>query len=312
MKTYNKFILALLGSTLVVSTGTAQTWTVNGNPQSTPLTASANEAAVAIDPITGIASVRTPGAGPSLTISANPSALAVNASTTVSWNAAGFGGNLNCTRSSTPTLSGWTGSISTASGSVSVTMPSTAQTVTLTLNCTGDNGTAGNSTNVTVASAGQCGLRPPSLFGSPRNLINQTFSSVWNSSFPGPFNAAYGAGVPGINEGTVIAYSFVAPTGNAVEGYLLAVYSPDSGGRGSLAAGFSECPGEINNLTPTCSGSAGKIRSEWTSTGRAGACNLIPGRTYYYNLSVESCVSGPEPGTPGGICSFRLESKRYF
>lgn len=312
MKTYNKLMLALLGSALVVGTGSAQTWTVNGNTQSTPLTTNANEAAIAIDPISGVASVRTPGAGPSVSISANPTPANVGTATSISWATSGFGNNLNCTRTASAGTSGWSGSWPAATGSVSVTMPATAQTVTLTLSCTGDSGSAVNSTNVSVQQPGQCGSRPPSVFGSPRQLVSQTFFNIWGSEFPGQFNAAYGAGVAGINDGTVHAYAFNAPTGNTIEGYILAVYSPDSGGRGSLAAGFSECPGEISNSTPTCLGSLGKIRSEWTSNGRAGACNLIPGRTYYYNMSFDSCVFGPDPGTAGGSCSFRLESKRYF
>lgn len=315
MKIYTKFILSILGSALMVGTGSAQSWTVNGTTQATQLTTSANEAALAIDPLTGIASVKTAGAGPSISISANPATVNVGAATSVSWTASGFGNNLACTRTSNASLGGWSGPFNLASGSASVTMPASPQTVTITLSCTGDNGSASNFTSVVVSqpNTGACATRPPGVFGSPRQVVSQTFFSAWNRDFPGQFNTAFGLGIAGIGEGTVIAYSFVAPTSNFIEGYLLAVYSPDGGGRGSLAAGFSECPGEINNLTPTCGGSLGKIRSEWTTNGRAGACNLIPGRTYYYNLSVENlCLFGPDPGTPGGVCSFRLESKRYF
>lgn len=315
MKISTKFILSILGSALIVGTGSAQTWTVNGTTQATQLTTSAGEAAVAIDPLTGIASIKTAGAGPSISISANPATVAVSVATSVSWTASGFGNNLTCTRTSNASLAGWSGTSIVTSGSASVTMPASAQTVTITLSCTGDNGSASNFTSVVVTQpgTGQCASRPPGVFGSPRQVVNQTFFSAWARDFPGQFNTAYGAGVAGISDGTVIAYSFVAPTGNSIEGYLLAVYSPDGGGRAGLAAGFSECAGEISNMTPTCSGSLGKIRSEWTTNGRVGACNLIPGRTYYYNLSTDGpCVFGPDPGTPGGVCAFRLESKRYF
>ena len=314
MKTYNKFILALLGTTLVVGTGAAQTWTVNGSPQSTPLTTSANEAAVAIDPVSGIASVRTPGAGPSVLISANPTSVNVSVNTSISWTASGFGNNLNCTRTSSPSgLNNWSGSFPNATGSVFVTMPATAQTVTLTLSCTGDNGTASNFITVAVnPNNGTCSNRPPNVFGSPRAVVRKTFSSIWNTDFPGVFGSAFGVNAPPIADGTVVAYSFVAPFNNVIEGYLQLAFSPDGGGRGTLAAGFSECEGEINNLQPTCEAGTFKLRNEWTTTGRAGACSLIPGRTYYYNMSTEGpCVFGPDPGTPGGLCSFRLNSRRY-
>lgn len=315
MKTHNKLILSMLGSAFVVGAVSAQNWTLNGATQPSQLTSSGNESAVAIDPLTGVASVKTAGVGPSVTLNASSGSVPVNTSTNISWSASNFGNNLNCTRTSSPFLSGWSGSSAVTSGSVSVAMPGTPQVVTLTISCTGENGSASNSTNVTVTqSTGPvgCEQRPPAVNGSARFLVTQSFSGLWGSAFPGPFNIAYGVGQPGISDGTVLALEFVAPV-TSIQGYLLAVYSPDSGGRGSLAAGFSECPGEINTMAPACASSVGKIRSEWTTTGREGACNLIPGRTYYYNISVENaCVFGPDPGSPGGTCSYRLESKRYF
>ena len=315
MKIFNKFILSMLGSALIVGTGSAQNWTVNGTTQTTQLTTSASEAAVAIDPLTGVASIKTAGAGPSVAISANPSTVFVNGASTISWTASGFGNNLNCSRTSSPTLTGWTSSSNVATGSVSVTMPATAQTVTLTLSCSGDNGTASNFTTVAVNTNNNgvdCTSRPPNVFGSPRTLVRNTFFSIWNTDFPGIFGSSFGVAAPPIADGTVVAYSFVAPSNNTIEGYLQLAFSPDGGGRGTLAAGFSECEGEINNLQPTCDAGTFKLRNEWTTTGRVGACNLIPGRTYYYNMSIEGpCLQGPDPGVPGGLCSFRLNSRRY-
>lgn len=271
--------------------------------------------AVSIDPRTGTISINatSSASGPSVTLSASPSSVVANGTTTVSWVATDFGNNLSCIRSSNPALSSWSGSSSLASGSTSITMPATSQSVTLTLSCSGANGSNSNFTNVTVGGAVDCSSRPPGVLGSPRKVVNQTFTSIWNTDFPGIFGSAYGSQVPGISDGSVLAFSFVAPLNNVVEGYLQAVYSPESGGRGSLASAFSECPGVIDNSTPTCEPSFGKVRNEWTTTGRANACNLIPGRTYYFNLSIQNeCVFGPDPGQAGGICSFRLESRRYF
>ena len=294
MKTYNKLMLALLGSTLVVGTGSAQTWTVNGNTQSTPLTTNANEAAVAIDPLSGIASVRTPGAGPSVSISANPTSVNVGVNTSISWTASGFGNNLNCTRSSSPALSGWSGPSSGATGSVSVTMPATAQTVTITLSCSGDSGSAANSTNVNVIQSGSsvdCSQRPPSYNGTPRTLVNRSYFEAWDLPFPGAIGqGAFNGGGTGILHGTVSAFQFVAPSSATVpfDGYLISVYSPEHGGRGTIVAGFSECPGEINNQTPNCAGDISKPRSDWTVRvpPTANFCAFVPGRTYYYNINI--------------------------
>lgn len=287
-------------------------WSINGFVQPTRLSTNAIESAVAVDPLTGTTAIKT---APPPTLSLNAiSPVNGGASTTVTWSSTNFIGIVNCTRTSNPSLSAWSGTSQLASGSLNVLMPTQPQIVTLTLNCTADNGSASSSANVEVQPPlPNCTNRPPAVFGSPRVLVSRTFFSMWNTNFPGQFNAAYGAGTPGIADGTVIAYSFVAPFNNTIEGYLLAVYSQDLGGRGAIAAGFSECPGEISSSQFSgCSGALGKIRSEWTTSGRAGACNLVPGRTYHFNLSTESCVTGPEPGTPGGVCSFRLESKRYF
>ncbi len=269
--------------------------------------------AVSIDPLTGAARISaTSGVNNlSVTISATPGAVATNVAVTVSWSTSGFTGALNCTRISSPFLSGWSGTSTLASGSTSVTMPSTPGQVSLTLNCTGSNGTASNFVNVMVTSdvGVDCSTRPPGVRGSPRILVNREFSSIWETDFPGIFGPTF---LGSVNDGTVIAYAFVAPFDNTIEGYFQSVPSPETGGRGAAATGISECPGDISDAVPTCEPSFGKTRNEWTSTGRPGACNLIPGRQYYYNFSMETlCVFGPNPGLPGGVCSFRLESKRY-
>ena len=306
MKTHNKIILSMLGSALLAGTVSAQNWTVNGTTNPLPLTTSSDLSAVAIDPLTGVASVRTaaPAGTPSVSISAAPTSVNVNGTTTVTWSTAGFTGALNCTRTG-----GWSGSSSEASGSVLVTMPSTQQTVTLTLSCTASNGTASNFTNVVVTPTGvNCSARPPAVLGSPRVLVNREFFSLYGTNFPGTFGPTI---LGSVADGTVAAYAFVAPVDNVISGFLLSTASPE-GGRGAAIAGLSECPGEISETPINCFGGTGKTRNEWTTTGRVNSCNLIPGRQYYYNFSTQgSCVSGPDPGTPGANCFFRLESKRY-
>ena len=305
MKTYNRIILSILGCALV-AVGSA----VNGAPQNI-------ESAVSIDPFTGFVEVKIFPA-PSVAISANPTSVSVNLATSVSWTASNFGGNLNCTRTSTPTLSGWNGAFTGASGTVSVTMPASAQTVTLTLSCTGDNGSAGNSTNVTVTpSTADCSTRPPSYNGSPRFLVSRSFFEAWKLDFPGSVGqGAFNGGTMGIQHGTVSAFQFIAPSASAVpfDGYLQMVYNPDRGGRGTIVAGFSECPGVINSLVPNCEASVSKPRSDWTVKipPTTSLCALVPGRTYYYNISVSNTGCTFSSGATGAECGYRLESKQYF
>ena len=320
MKTHNKIILSMLGSAFLAGTVSAQNWTVNGTTQPLPLTTSSEQSAVAIDPLTGVASVRTaaPAGTPAVSISAVPTSVNVNGATTVAWSTSGFTGAINCTRTSSPVLSGasgWSGSSSVASGSVSVTMPSTQQTVTLTLSCTASNGTASNFTNVVVTSDNtvNCLARPPGVSGAPgvpassRILVNRPFTSIWGTDFPGSFGPTI---ITSITDGTVIAYAFVAPFNNTIEGYFQTVPTPQASGLGTAATSISECPGDISNAVPTCEPSFGKTRNEWTTNGRLGACNLIPGRQYYYNLSILGSCTFVGIGTPGATCAFGIEAKR--
>ncbi len=319
MKTYNKLILSIFGSAFVAGTVSAQTFTVTG--QGTQLSTSSNLSAVAIDPATGQTTINaeTPASQPSVTISATPGSVATNGAVTVSWSTSAFTGAVNCTRISSPVLSGWNESSTLASGSTSVTMPSTPGQVSLTLSCTGSNGSATSpAANVTVTQPGQtvdCSNRRPGVSGAPgvpgssRILVNREFSSIWGTNFPGIFGPTI---VNTVADGTVVAYAFVAPPNNDnIEGWFQTVPTPTASGRGTAATGLSECPGDISNAVPTCEPSFGKTRNEWTTTGRLNACNLIPGRQYYYNLSVlGSCTFGVG-GSPGATCAFGIESRRY-
>ncbi len=316
MKTIFKTIAILTGACLFAASGFAQTWSATGGGASSgTLTDSATESAVTINPADGVTLVRSAAVGTRVVNLSASSPVQVGQSTSVTWSTSGITGTVSCTRTN-----GWTGT-SGGSGTQNVTMPGTAQTVTLTLTCTGDNGSASASANVTVsANTGgtDCTSRPPSYLGSPRTLVNASFSTLWGILFPGVFDSA-SITFPNISDGTVLAFAFTAPPASASpsEGYILNVLSPVAGGRGTIAAGFSECPGEMSNTTtPTCKVSDTKPRSEWTviPPGRQDACNMVPGRLYYYNLSMDNagCVSGPDPGTPGASCAYRIVSKKYL
>ena len=325
MKTHNKIILSMLGSAFLAGTVSAQNWTVNGTTNPLPLTTSSDLSAVAIDPLTGVASVRTaaPAGTPAVSITAAPGSVVVNGTTTVTWSATGFtdGAGIavtpTCTRTSSPALSGWSGtSVVPIPIPVSVTMPGTQQTVTLTLSCTASNGTASNFTNVVVTQPGagvDCSFRPPGYNSgttgvtSPRTLVIRSFFSLYNASFPGPPGQRWDGQPSGVSDGIVLAFEFVAPAA-PLNGYLELVSSTDRGGFGVPTTGFSECPGYIVQRlqgSPTaldpCWGGDTKPTAYWTLNPTTPSCLLTPGKTYYFNITLaDRCLnSNNQPANCG-------------
>ena len=324
MKARNKTILLMLGSAFLVGTASAQEWTINNVPQDgislrqQPLIESSTVSAIAIDPSNGKATIKTatPAGTPSVSISAAPASVSINGTTTVSWSTSGFTGAINCTRTSSPALSGWSGSSTLASGSVSVTMPGTAQTVSLTLSCTGLPNSASNSTNVAVTQPGvgvDCSTRPPGYNSgtigviSPRTLVIRPFFSLYKASFPGPPGQRWDGQPSGVADGTVLAFEFVAPAA-PLNGFLELAPSTDRGGFGVPTTGFSECPGYIVQRlqgSPTaldpCWGGDGKPTAYWTLNPTTPSCLLTPGKTYYFNITLaDRCLnSNNQPANCG-------------
>ena len=300
----------MVGFAFVAGTGSAQTYTVNGVTQPSPLIESATLSAVSVDPFTGNVAIRTaaPAGTPVVSISAAPASVSVNGTTTVSWSTSGFTGALNCTRTSSPALSGWTGTSTLASGSVAVTMPSAAQTVTLTLSCTGGNGTASNSTNVAVTQPGgvDCSTRPPgynsngTIAGtSPRSLVVRPFLQLFNEAFPGTSGSRWQGDPNGVADGAVLAFEFVAANTLRPNGRFEAVDNPDRGGFGQVTTAISECPGHIAQRSQSapaelsaCWGGFLKTSAYWSFIPGNNDCLLIPGKTYYYNITMsERCLN---------------------
>jgi hypothetical protein len=150
MKTQMKLWLAMAGS-VIVGTGSAQTWTVNGTPQTTQLTQDAAQSAVAINPESGQVDLLTGGAvqTPTLTITA-PTSVSVNQNFTVTYTAVNFT-PVTCTASSTPSLNGWNGVVS--NGTASVTAPGATGQVSLNLFCTRSGGSNVTANNVIVTAS---------------------------------------------------------------------------------------------------------------------------------------------------------------
>ena len=305
MKTH-KLLLALIG-TLIVGTGSAQTWTVNGTTQGTALTSSSTESAVAIDPVSGTVALQTAGVVTTPTVNVGaPGSSGLGQNFSVTWSTNGFTGTVSCTASASTSVAGWSGTLT--SSPVQVTAPSSAQSLTLTLQCTGSNGTASGSAVVAISDS-TC--RPPGYTRDatspfvPYQLQPTTFATLMANGFPG-FNSF---NLGSLGGGQVIAAEFVAPASTASDGYF--EITSLASGPGTPITSLSTCPGDIDyrlNGTPATRGCM-RVGNEngpaWTiSQGQSLSvirCILTPGTRYYLNIAFESC--------DGGTCNFRIASR---
>jgi hypothetical protein len=301
-----KCLLVVVGA-VIVGTGSAQTWTLNGTTQGQNLISSSSESAVAINPIDGVVAVKTASGGPVLTVNVNTTSTAtVNQVISVNWSNSGFTGTVTCTASSVPTVSGWNGVVS--SSPVQVTMPANAGNVSLSLSCTGTNGTQSSGTNVTVSGGGTCPPFP-SYNNVQYNVQTISFSSAFATSFPG-YNFQY-ASAFGTAQGQAI--EFIAPTVTDADGLFQMALTTGGGGSGVPITSISKCAGQwgdsLNNVGGngrTCFKLSGEDGPEWTVQNNlpfsSTRCLLVPGERYYINIAFDNCT--------GSACSFRLFSRR--
>jgi hypothetical protein len=316
MKTQMKLWLAMAGS-LIVGTGSAQTWTVNGTTQSAQLTQDAGQSAVAINPESGQVDLVTGGVAPTLTITA-PGSVSVNQSFTVSYSATNFT-PATCTASSTPSLNGWNGVVS--GGTASVTAPGATGQVSLNLFCTRSGGSNVTATAVivTVNNPLNC-PGTPNIGGTataPVTVVrgNQVFVSVVNFSdlflgnaFPGgPSGTTTPLASLPFNE--VRALQFEMPNNLSSDGLFSLSESSGGGGTGQPVLAISQCPGEARNLAPSPRSCGDGPTSQtavasWTDLDNGfqfsnRRCQLTPGQTYYLNIALQC---------PNGSCGFVLKT----
>jgi hypothetical protein len=310
MKMQNKLWLALVG-TLIVGTGSAQTWTVDGLNQASQLTTNASQSAVAVDPATGQVDLVTGTTiNPTLTIQSS-GAPTVNQLFTVSYTATNFTPSV-CTATSTPTLTGWNGVLTGTSSQASST---TAGTFSLSLSCTraGGSPVTSNTLSVTVTNPntncpapnilGATTIRGATVFASDRPF-QATFTSpeVPNPTFPAPTGVTSQPFDVQYNEVTAIA--FVMPTGGLpTDGTLQASESPTAA-RGIPIIALSDCRGDtrtsLNTGARSCvdGGFSGQTAGvSWTDTDNNfpqsfQKCRLTPGVTYFINIASTCSFNG--------------------
>ncbi len=305
----------VIALSIVVGTGSAQNWRVDNVQQTNPLIDSNTSSAVAIDPVTGQAFVRTqaPVAGPSVSVT-GPSSGALSAIVTVNWSAASFTGTVSCDATTSSSATGWTATGLGASGSRQVTLPANAGSISLSMTCTGQNGSATGSLPINVTGACGTGSNYQGLGISGTTI---SFNSLaWPSAgqnFPG-FTSGGSNGEQFFDISTnYIALSFVMPANTVPDGGFQSTQVLN-GATGDPNLSITECPGVFNNSSGLCYGPAqtsSKSGIDWKVQGAVGLrCELIPGRTYYLNIGAETGgATGFTWGCTGGIpCRFKISA----
>ncbi len=304
--------LKLIGAIVAIS-GTASAADIIIDNQSIPGT---DVNSITISPATGNLNIATI---PGYTVTRNgttpppPSAVAITSflatpatitegqSTSLSWNTQNAA---SCTPTVTPASNGaeaWAAlSIGLPSGSTNITI-STAGSYTFTLTCVDTaNGSAVRNAVVTVNTPapppvpGSCAT--PSLTG-----IDDTWLELWGFDFPQPGFATRDDNIP------FSGYkSYQFNTGNVVDnGLLTEVANTQTSGlrRGAI----SECPGDFN-VAPECDhawGIGGGIT--WATDGKAGACQLQPNTTYYFNMTFTDGFDPNSSTCSGSPCRITIQ-----
>ena len=309
--------MVFMALSLMVGTGSAQNWNLDGALQTRALTNSNTETAVAIDPATGATFLRQAPTTTNPTVSVTaPAGANTNAVVSVSWSSDNFGGTTTCTPSTSSGATGWSGA-QAGSGSLNVTMPGSVGSVTLNMSCTGPNGTANGSGTISVTSpgTGNCGTSPntPNYFGTPITGSTSAFASTNFGAFPG-FGPGGLGGITVSNSLSAmqfLALDFIAPATAVADG-AFAMALTTSGGSGQAVLSIAPCPGVFSSSLNTagspgrtCQGGLGKSSVDWTINNTQGnspfRCLLVPGRNYYLNAYVNAC---------DGVCAFIIQGLR--
>lgn len=227
---------------------------------------------------TGTVEPSPPGAVSITGFSASASTVNEGQSTTLSW---------STQNASSCTASGGTGGWNTLNvglpnGSVAVTIAA-AGTYTFTLTCQDiSGGSAVRSATVVAKTA----TPTQTCSAAPLSGNVMPWKTFWLVDFPSPGYDNRFATIPRTG---YLALKF--ETGSLVDdGKMSTIETTVTDG---IRIGtFSECPGDFD-VAPECDyvwGISGGIR--WATNGRAGACQLKPNTTYYFNVTFTDGVNG--------------------
>ena len=201
---------------------------------------------------------------------ANPDAMTVGDTTTISWN------TVNA-ESCTPTggTSDWTSqSISLPSGSANITIASQGS-YNFSLTCVGPNSDQQTKSDVVTVSPETQSCDSVTLAG---NIVG--WGTFWSATFPNPV-------YENVTNWIVPQKGYVAlefNTGNVNDDGKISSLE-NSSTPGIRIGSISQCPGDFN-VPAECSyswGLGGGLR--WATNGRLGACDLDSNTTYYFNIT---------------------------
>jgi hypothetical protein len=306
MKRITKQITALLGLAVIVGTGSAQTWTVNGAQQNSTLSSDPAVSAAAIDPITGqlavVTSACTSGCNQTVTVTGPSSNTPSNTNFTVSWTATGFTGAVTCVPQTAPSgIINWPAgqSFSGATGSVNNVQATADGNYTLQVTCNGVPGSSGN-----IVINGACPSPVFDMLPAPAGSTNPTplagGQTAWSAFFGRAFPGLQGdQGVANLSAGEYIAVSFQSSGFTNADRVFSGVIN-GGGGQTKATIAISECPGVVRT-NPKCTSFEGDPSIGITSQGANfplsfTRCVIIPGRPYFLNIANRVC-DGPQCST---------------
>lgn len=245
------------------------------------------------------------GGTPAATVSSftvdNVSLPAGGGTVNLSWSSANA---TACTASSSPSVSGWSGSVLTSGTAAAVL--SASGTYTFSLSCSGTGGNSPTSSRqvvvATSTTSGECTNRPapPQLtkqtsffngsiyaHNANKDIASGTISLLTHDPVLGAFGTTNSAYIP-IEVGKYIAMEF------STNGFTTGQYGkfsweqPTSNGS-SLSISISPCPGDFQYVTDAkCKGTLGYGALTWyVTTGSAPSttCKLLPNKTYYISAA---------------------------
>lgn len=252
-----------------------------------------NTAPVIIDSTTGdiTAQVTDPDAcgsttpvPPTVTVTPATATINLGDSQTISWSSTGA---TSCAKSGA-----WgTGTVA-SSGSETVTPAATGQ-YTYTISCTNNDGTASDSSVVTVTDPNVpafCSSIP--TFGLTRQDPPSSFVGLTGTTWPGTLNEK---AFFSINRNQYVALSFIAGTGSGQHSFEAG--RPQEGPAAGYVVKISQCPGDLTHNIPFdadtffCQKEGSAININWSNNSASGSCKLTPGVTYYLNIAHGSVSS---------------------
>ncbi len=213
---------------------------------------------------------------PTVTVTPTTATINLGSSQTISWTSTGA---TSCVKAGS-----WSGT-ATTTGNETVTPPSTG-TYTYTITCTNNDGSASDSSVVTVSDPNVpsfCSTIP--TFGLTEQHNPETYQDATGNGWPGVIGDS---DFWSLNSFQYNALSFVADSSSGT--LVFEAGRPSEGAPAGYTVKISQCPGDFTTEQPFnpdtfhCIKSGPTANLKWSATSQTGYCKLTPGVTYYLNV----------------------------